>query len=303
MPPAEIHDQASGLRRLLAERPGFCAIGLFGPDPALNALTGASLAFALARRGDSVWVLDEAAPPANVATQLGLAPRAGLADLGRSELGLLDALATGPGGVQVLAAQRSVAWLREMGERRWLRLGESVAAQSPDWLLLAAPGDAANSLAHAAPLKLLLLPAAKNRIAEAYATLKLAHQIQPDGQWLVLRLNAGDPQQSAALFASLADTARRFLEIAPVDLGAVPRDAKLELAARSMRPILEVSPASPAAAAFRAVVERLGEHAALRPPRLELDFDAFWQRLGLIGRMLAPPSLDTPHVGPGRAYG
>lgn len=302
MPPVELNDQASGLRRLLAERASFRAIGLFGPKPALNALAGASLAFALARRGERVWIFDEAKPPQNATTQLGLVPRAGLAELVRGEADWPTALATGPGGIQVLAAQDAAFCLRAMRDRRWIALGESAKTCAPDWLLLAAPDTPGHSLAHAAPLKILLLPAAKNHLAESYALLKAAHQAQPDGQWLVLRLNAADAEQPSALYANLAKTAQRFLELTPIDLGAVPRDPKLELAARSMRPILEVSPASPAAAAFRAVVERLSAQAEILPPGLKLDFDAFWQRLGLIGRLLATSAMELGHAKPGRAY-
>jgi len=54
----EPDDQAAGLRRLLGERNACRPIGLFGPDPVLNASAAAGLAFALAARGARVCLID-----------------------------------------------------------------------------------------------------------------------------------------------------------------------------------------------------------------------------------------------------
>jgi flagellar biosynthesis protein FlhG len=298
--PAELLDQATGLRRLLGEQELFYSVGIFGPDPELNAAATASLACALARRGNPACVIDELPGPRNVAGHLGLGSERGFREVARDGLALTDVLMTSPAGVQVLAASDGVGLAAAMAEAAWRRLGEELRAIASEWLLLtAAPGDQA-SLALACPLRLLVLPAEKKRLPEAYAELKAAHQRQPDGRWRVLVMNVGNAEQARQRLAALNDTARRFLGIEVALAGFVPKDEKIDMAVRSMRPLLEWSPAAPAAQAFRSLAEAMPTWAA--GPAMGLDL--FWQRLGLFSRMAAEPGQGTnSQIRYGRVYG
>jgi flagellar biosynthesis protein FlhG len=298
----EPDDQASGLRRLLAGQNAFRPIGLFGPDAALNACATAGIAFALSLRGGGVCLFDEAPGPHNVAGQLGLAPRHGLADVARGDLPLEDALIALPDGPRILRAEQGLARVAEADDRYWNRLSDDFALGAREWLLLAAPADERPSLALAAPLRILVLPAAKSGLTEAYVLLKAAHKIQPDARWLALFMNADADNRTDQLMGALGETTRRFLGIEIDLLGAVPTDAKLEIALRSMRPIHTVAPGAPAAMAFRQLAERLHEQPA--DPNSGIDAKAFWQRLGLFSRLNRQPRYQpTRHVQHGRAYG
>lgn len=301
MQPAELLDQATGLRRLLGEQGGLSTTGVFGPDSELNAAVTASLAFALARRGSPVCVMDELPGPGNVAGYLGIAVGHGLRELSKGAVSLSDALATGPAGVQVLEAGNGVALAASMSESAWRRLGDEMQKVACEWLLITATGDDLPSLALACPCRLLVLPAQKNRLPEAYATLKAAHQRQPDGRWRVLVMNAGSDEQAQQLMNALNETASRFLDIQLEYAGAVPKDENINMAARSMRPLLEISPASVAAQAFRALAEAMQAWSSVG---LNMGPDVFWQRLGLFSRMSAMAAQRTnSQIRHGRVYG
>lgn len=293
-------DQAAGLRRLLGAGATPETLAVFGPEASLNAMACASLAFALAQRGGPVCVIDEAAGPRNVAGQFGLSPRFGLTDVLRDGIGLEDAMVRVPGGARLLRAEQGLGQVATTDERTWARLGDAFARASWAWVLLAAPAAAGPSLALAAPRRLLVLPARRQRLTEAYAMVKGIQQMQPDGRWQVLVMNATDAAQAATLTAALNDTARRFLGIEMDFLGVVPRDGKVEQAARAMRPLLEISPASPAATAFRGLAEAL--HTG--PVAAGMDHHVFWQRLGLFGRLSGQLAPQQPwRMRHGRAYG
>lgn len=296
----EPDDQASGLRRLLGEQNTFRAIGLFGPDAVLNAAAVAGIGYAMTLRGGQVCLVDEAPGPRNVAGQLGLTPRHRLADVAHGRQALEDVLVMIADGPHLLRAEQGLAQVAEADDRYWNRLADDFAAGAWDWLLLGAPADEHPCLALAAPHHILVLPAEKSRLAEAYVVLKAAHQKQPDAVWLALFMNADDEGRAEQLMTALNETSQRFLGLEIGLLGAVPKDAKLDLAIRAMRPVHQVAPSAPAALAFRQLAERLHHDA----PHSGMNAKVFWQRLGLFSRLHRQPRHQTTrHVQHGRAYG
>ena len=300
---AELQDQASGLRRLLGGGAPFRACGFFGPDAGLKAAAAASLASALARRGETVLILDEAEAPRNVAGQFGLAPRLRLTDVVQGRCTLERALAKVSAGVRLLAAGQSLPALALASEEAWDWFLDAVNAldEPPGWIIVNAPAaQAAPALACGCPDRLLVVPDRKAVLTEAYAVLKAVHQLYPDGHWRVLAMNGDGLQGKNGLYTALANTAQRFLGVHLDWFGAVPKDEKLAHSARMMKPLFEVSPDCPAALAFKA----LAETAKAWPREGEMDAEAFWQRLYLLGRLAAETSgRGVQHAGLGRKYG
>lgn len=298
----EPDDQASGLRRLLGDQNVFRSIGLFGPDAVLNAAVAANLGVALSMRGGRVCLIDEAPGPHNVAGQFGLTPRFDLTDVAHGRQTLNGALTEIPEGPALLSAERGLECLSDADDRYWSRLAGDFADSDWEWLLMAAPTTEAPCLALTAPRRILVLPAAKSRLAEAYVVLKTAHQKQPDAQWSALFMEVTDDHRAVQIMASLNETTRRFLDIEVALLGMVPKDEKLDIALRTMRPLHEVSPSAPASQAFRRAAARLHEESP--DAGAGMDARVFWQRLGLFSRLNRPPSHQTSrHVQHGRAYG
>ncbi|NWG86899.1 MAG: hypothetical protein HXY26_05205 [Hydrogenophilaceae bacterium] len=284
MPSAETLDQATGLRRLLGRQASFHACAVFGPDPTLQAMALASLAYALARRGESVVVLDEAESPHNVATQYGLAPRQRLADLLRGRAALDKAVVEAPGDVRLILTGPLAAEFTQMSDSAWdRRLDDLIdVVGNHGWLLVnTRPGVASSPLAAACTDRLLVLPDKKSVLTEAYALLKSAHQDRPDGRWRVLVMNRQGQSESDSLFANLTNTAQRFLGMRLEWFGSVPKDEKLAQSMRLMRPLLEVAPECPGSLAFKALAEAAGNWGDIDG----MDAQAYWQRAYLLGRV------------------
>lgn len=296
----EPDDQAAGLRRLLGGGPRLSTASLFGPDPSLNAQACANLTFALSQRGGKVCLIDEAPGPQNCFTQFGLGIGHNLADALQRRVAIDDVLVPFSDDLQLLPAHKGLTLAAESDERAWNRLGSDLAQREWAWFMLAAPADDQASLALAAPLRILVLPPQRARLTEAYAVLKAVHNRQPDAHWLALCMQA-EMETAEQNVAALNETAQRFLGVEIGLLGAVPRDAQMDRAARSMRLVLEASPTAPAAQALRQIAEQLDDHAV--PTAWQTDVTAFWQRLGLIGRLNRPDGRPKYPAHQGRAYG
>lgn len=296
----EIDDQASGLRRLFGEASLSRTCALFGPDAGLKAVAAANLAFALARRGERVLVLDEAEAPRNVASQFGLSPRWRLEDVVQGRCDLDQAMLNGPEGIQLLAADHGLPVLAAISETTWARVLQRVLDLDlpPTWTLINAPaGQSAPALACACPDRILVVPDRKNVITDAYAVLKAVHQLYPDGSWRVLAMNQTSSRPENGVFPALLTTAQRFLGIPLGWAGGVPKDDKLGHAMRVMKPVLEVSPNSPAALAFKT----LADLASAWPVTGGMDARTFWQRLYLLSQLAVEMAgKGAPNAGFGR---
>lgn len=276
-------DQATGLRRILGAESAPRALGIFGADAALNAHAGANLACALARRGASVTVIDEMPLPMNVATRLGIVPET---SLGQCLTGQAAPARQAHGeGVRVLRAERLLRDAAGLPPQAWRRIESALPANDIDWLLFAAPADELPSLALASPVRVLVVPGARDRLTESYALLKSLHHLQPEGRWWLLFMELDDTARAEAMLAAITETSRRFLEVEPGYLGHVPRDGKLRLAERALRALVDFAPDSAAAAAFRSAADVLARQA---PASDKLEYSGFWQRMGLMGRNLSP---------------
>jgi flagellar biosynthesis protein FlhG len=296
----EPNDQAAGLRRLLGGSGHLRALAIFGPDAELNAIASANLAFALSQRGDKICLIDEAPAPHNAASYCGPGHGHGLADVVHGSMSLDEALTHAYDGLFTLKAEQGFSLAAETDDRIWSRIGEDFSRRDWDWALLAAASDESPSLALAAPLRLLVLPAVKNRLTEAYVVLKAVHHKQPDARWLTLFMNATDHDKVGQLMSALNETAHQFLGVEPDLLGAIPKDDKLDQAVNALRPVLIQSPSAPAAQAMRHMAERLHAEPVLDT---RLDAKVFWQRMGLLSRMHQPSRHPKRHAQHGRAYG
>ena len=278
-------DQAAGLRRLLERAPSMRVLGLYGCDAGLTSTAAAHLALALARRGEPVWVLDEADPPHNVATRYALTPGVTLARLLRDGGQAEAALQTGPEGVRLLALGGGAAWLAGLHEALWQAAAGRLAAvrEPPQWVLFhARPGLDTDGLALYAGHRLLITDERKASLTKAYALLKGAQQRQPAERWQLVVMQARDEESAQCTHAALSGTARRFLGLEIGWAGAVPRDGLLADALRQLRPAQELPAASPAARSFRQLAVHLAE-----PPEAPegCQPDGFWLKMWLFGSL------------------
>lgn len=263
-------DQASGLRRMFAPEPLFQSLGVLGPDARRTARACAALALGLGRRGHRVLVMDETRPPHNVAGLLGILPRYGLVDA--PARGLLSVVQSALEGLVLLAAQDGLNALAALPEQALLDMADEwrVRADAPEWLVLNG-GDGPlqrNGLATTAGLRVLVLPGNRASLADAYAVMKTAHSAWSGKNWLVL-VEAADEGQALSLFASLSETAQRFLGVTPLFLGCISREMP------------GVQPVALDAALVDALSKVSSRHAEVE----RINFEQYWQRMWLYSRM------------------
>lgn len=270
---AEPLDQATGLRQLFAATPAFRAVGVLGPDARRNAQASLALAQGLSRRGSRVLMLDEASPPYNLGGTLGIPTRRSLADLpGRR---LLDTVVTAGEGMTLMSAQEGLHALGRLSEQDLLDMTEEWRGDVPEWMILNSRETLGQAvLALTAGTRVLVLPGAKTRLADAYATLKAAHQAWPGGDWWVL-VDGAEAETGQGLFVSLRETATRFLGIMPEFLGTLPRTRE----------------GAHNGGTNVAVQGALAELLAASSSGEAMSFEQYWHRMWLFSRMSAEAAI------------
>lgn len=286
------HDQAAGLRELLAT-PSCRSVSLAGGRGEAGSTTLAiNLAAALAQRSRDVILLDEFSGPGNVCSRLQIAARCELEAVLRREACLGDALTDSGYGFSVLplaARAQALASLNELEQHRLAQEFEHLALGADFLLLDTRPS--ANSmvpgLSLAADDVLIVLTNRAESLTDAYATIKLLHTEYGRHEFRILVNRADSLDEAAALFGRIRQVARQYLGegVLLKLIGFVPEDERLSRACRLGQTVLEAFPDSESAIAFRQLAD-----AMLRwtPPRHPAETPAiFVHRLIESSRLLS----------------
>lgn len=260
------HDQAAGLRRLLA-RTSSRVVTVIGARDGIGATSMVvNLAAALATTGKDVLVLDENLTHDNVANTLALKSRHDLLNVVRGEKAWQDVMLGGPCGVHILPVARAMQNLPKLDEGQRERLLESLsaAAKGMDVVLIDAARDGHSvcaSLSGDEPL-LLVLNATASGITESYSLLKRMAMHNGRQAFDIVVNKVGSERDALAVFDNMSQVARRHLQVRLEYLGHIPVDEKLKRATQLCRPVIEAFPAAPSSYAMREVAQGL-----LRAPR------------------------------------
>ena len=256
-----MHDQAEGLRRLLAQdvvRIVTIASGRNGVGKTTAVL---NLAVALARRGRYVLVLDENSGKNNLSHRLGLDPQHDLLHVLRGEKSLEQIILQGPEGIGIVPAAQGVKALAGLDSGSGERLVGSFRQlpQPVDVVLMdAVAGIERNvlSLSLAAQEVVVVVSGQPASITDAYSLIKVLSQDYAKHKFRIL-INNMSEEAAQAIFSNMAKAAGRFLDVSLDFMGCIPFDEKLNHSARLHRPVVDAFPAAPSAVAFRQLVETL----------------------------------------------
>lgn len=238
-----------------------------------------NLAVALGRWGRRILLVDGDLGLANLDVLLGLMPRHNVEHLVRGEIGFEEALLAGPPGVRILPAASGVPNLArlERGARERLLLLLEQGARNVDDVLVDTSGGLSETtlaLQLASTRVLLVTTPEPTSLVDAYATLKVLWNADPDKRVDLVVNATRDDNEGRQIYEQVAKAAGHFLGRQPGFLGSVQRDPKVSAAVRRQRSILELFPDCPAARCYERIALQL-----VSQPGNESAAADYWQRL------------------------
>jgi flagellar biosynthesis protein FlhG len=235
-----------------------------------------NLAIALGEMGERVVVVDADLGLANLDLLCGLTPRFDLGDVlaGRCRLG--DALAMGPGDIQIVPGAHAIRTdSDELGEAPARLVAELAELEADaDFVLVDAgsglgPGVAV--LAAAADQVVVVSTPEPTSIADAHAAINRFRRLTAPPRLRVLVNQVASTSEAADVLDTLISSSRQFLGavVSPLGCGSVRADHHVPLAVRARKPFLTAYPGAVASRGVRRLARALirERHPPLRDRR------------------------------------
>ncbi len=262
-------EERDALAKRLASRHELAA-SLFGPGSATRTIAVASgkggvgkshvaanLAYCIARAGWRTLLVDADLGTANLDLLLGLAPGRNLGHVVGGHVDPGATLMEGPGGMLFLPGASGLAQVADLTEHERQRLlGQLLAVEESADIVLIDTGAGISrnviAFASAADDVLVVTSPEPTAMTDAYALIKVLHGSGYAGRVGVVVNMAADRNEGRAVYVRLARTTAKFLGRTILDLGHLPFDSQVHLAARARRPVVACQPN---ARISRAIVE------------------------------------------------
>jgi len=242
-----------------------------------------NLAYALARQGRKVLVLDADLNLANVDVLLGITPRYNLHHVLLGEKSLPEILVEGPGGFRILPASSGIIELASLTESQKLYfMAEMETVGDKIDIMLVDTGAGINDnvvyFNLAAQERVIVLTPEPTSLTDAYALIKVLSGRHDVKRFRILVNNAESEKEALAVFRKLSIVADRFLSSISLDLlGFIPYDPKLPKAVRSQKLVSELFPDAESSRMFRTLSTKL---IAEKPDQhSDGNIKFFWQGL------------------------
>ena len=243
----------------------------------------ANLAFALAREGRKVLILDADLNLANIDVLLGLTPKFNLQHVFAGDKGLAEVLVEGPAGFLILPGSSGILELADLTESQKLYFLEEMETLGDDldFLLIDTAAGINNNVIYfnlAAQERIIVLNPEPTSLTDAYALIKVLsgrHQVK---RFRILLNQVTGQKEALAVFRKLSIVADRFLDSLSLDyLGYIPQDDKIPKAVREQRLVSERYPKTKASLSFFQLAGLLAEEHPENTPDGNIKF--FWREL------------------------
>ncbi len=241
-----------------------------------------NLSVCLAGMGRRVALLDADLGLANIDVLLGLRPKQNLEDVLAGECSLIDIMLTGPGGIRIIPASSGTQRMTMLGamEHAGLIHAFSSISDQIDVLVIdtaAGISDSVISFVRASQEILVVVCDEPSSITDAYALIKLLNKDYGVDRFRVVANMTRTTQEGRNLFNKLTQVTDRFLDVTLQYVGSIPFDEAVRKAVQRQRPVVELSPRSKAALAFKQLAEKVDLWPLPSTPRGHLEF--FVERL------------------------
>ena len=241
-----------------------------------------NLSVCLAGMGRRVALLDADLGLANIDVLLGLRPKHNLEDVLVGECSLNDIMLTGPGGIRIIPASSGTQRMTMLGsmEHAGLIHAFSEISQQIDVLVIdtaAGISDSVISFVRASQEVLVVVCDEPSSITDAYALIKLLNKDYGVDRFRVIANMTRSTQEGRNLYNKLTQVTDRFLDVTLQYVGNIPFDESIRKAVQRQRPVVELSPRSKAALAYKQLPEKVDLWPLPSTPRGHLEF--FVERL------------------------
>lgn len=251
--------QADTLRKMMRPASHQVATSTRGAQPRVVCVTSGkggvgksnftvNMAYALAKLGKKVLVLDADLNLANVDVLLGMTPKFNLHHMFTGEKSLQEVMVTGPGGIRILPGSSGIMELANLTENQklyFLSEMEELNQQLDVMLIDTAAGINENVIYFnlAAQERIVLLTPEPTSLTDAYALIKVLSTRHDVKRFSIVVNQAESEREALAVFRQISLVCDQFLGTLSLDfLGYIPYDKKLIQAVRSQRLITDLFP-------------------------------------------------------------
>lgn len=241
-----------------------------------------NLAVSFAKAGRRVLVIDADLGLANVDIMLGLTPKGNIHTLLTGEHTLDEVLVEGPAGIQVLPASSGIYEVTHLSSEQRIALLSQLDTLEDrfDTVLIDTGAGIASNVMYfnAAAQEIIVVVTPDNTsVADAYALVKVLTQNFGEKHFHILLNMVQNEFEAVNTFRKLERAALKFLDISLDYAGFVVRDDHIRKAANAQKPMVEHTPAAPAARSIRYVADSL--LASRSRTALKGTPQFFWKRL------------------------
>lgn len=254
-------DQAAGLRRMAQAKPVRVIAVTSGKGGVGKTNITVNLAMAMSSIGKQVMLMDADLGLANIDVVLGLKPIYNLSHVISGERTLEEVIIEGPGGIRIVPASSGVKLMAELSpvEHAGVVRAFSELSYDIDTMLVdtaAGISDSVITFSRASQEVLVVVCDEPASLTDAYALMKVLNRDHGVQRFNVLSNMSQSAQEGREMFAKLAKTTDRFLDVTLNYIGTVPYDEYLVRAVRKQRPVVDAYPRSRSAIALKNLAQK-----------------------------------------------